>query len=159
MREIKFRAWDKQGKEMFRVYTMYFIEGKNTMACGKGGCAPVDDDTVLMQYTGLHDRNGKEIYEGDIVKQAVSSNKELHGEYTFKEVVYRSGMWCIEYLRSEKETSIPRGYMAGDINDAREDADKEMYFTDIPNINDLEVVGNIYEHPHLLTTDWVDPIN
>jgi len=59
MREIKFRAWDDTSKEMhfFRFGEQSSCDGtyqKNTMP--------------LMQYTGLKDKNGKEIYEGDIVK-------------------------------------------------------------------------------------------
>jgi uncharacterized phage protein (TIGR01671 family) len=65
MREIKFRAWDGQNKTTYPHHNMYYWEGT-----GLGQAKPwwIEDDTPIMQYTGLKDKNGKEIYEGDIVK-------------------------------------------------------------------------------------------
>ena len=56
MREIKFRAWKKYTKEMLTDTSNFTHDDFSR----KG--------FVFMQYTGLHDRNGKEIYEGDVVK-------------------------------------------------------------------------------------------
>ena len=58
-REIKFRAWDKENKKMAQVSRIDF---------GPGGIKYLVDDSVLLEYTGLHDKNGREIYEGDILK-------------------------------------------------------------------------------------------
>ena len=70
MREIKFRAWDHQNNSMFYPHEIYFNEGLkdiralDTMANYTENGKP---RFVLMQYTGLKDRNGKEIYEGDLL--------------------------------------------------------------------------------------------
>ena len=62
-REIKFRAWDEVSEKMLNWNDFLDTNMKNTFI------APESTGLILMQYTGLHDKNGKEIYEGDIVQQ------------------------------------------------------------------------------------------
>lgn len=69
MREIKFRAWDKKQVWMLykdescghTEYEMHPIQAINKILAGE------DKNLIFMQYTGLKDRNGTEIYEGDIL--------------------------------------------------------------------------------------------
>ena len=71
-REIKFRAWHKDLKKMFKIGQITLEEGTWNFEPNDRGfigmSIPYQTSFVLMQYTGLHDKNGKEIYEGDIVK-------------------------------------------------------------------------------------------
>ncbi len=70
-REIKFRAWHKDLKKMFKIGQITLEEGTWNFEPNDRGfigmSIPYQPSLLLMQYTGLHDKNGKEIYEGDIV--------------------------------------------------------------------------------------------
>jgi len=74
MREIKFRAWDKRNKRFQSFYQDKFhlvimLDGGLRIQNGKGTSHDFNiDNFILMQYTGLKDKNDKEIYEGDILK-------------------------------------------------------------------------------------------
>lgn len=85
MRKIKFRAWDKLNKEMINFESINFQERrvyKDTVSYRKF------NDIELMQYTGLKDMKGKEIYEGDILF-------ETFREEYFK-VVFENGSFRAE---------------------------------------------------------------
>lgn len=120
----KFRALDRLTGKMFPVgiidYSIQsvYIEEPNEMYCERDF-----DDVELMQYTGLRDENGREIYDGDVLK---TSDGELAKVVWNKELA----CWEAEFL--------------SEIVDLSEVADVKS------NRSDCEIVGNIYENTEFL---------
>lgn len=118
-REIKFRAWDKISKTM--DYWQPFKYFDNSL---------VDPDSkaveTIMQYTGLKDKNGKEIYEGDILD--INDQYNLIGSDIY-EVVFSDGAFRIDGAELAILHNSPGCDALGE---------------------DTEVIGNIYENPELL---------
>ena len=68
-REIKFRAWNKKGRKMIDLQKL------TPLATELNGLfLPFNDDSILMQFTGLKDKNGKEIFEGDVLQNIGDRN-------------------------------------------------------------------------------------
>ena len=118
MREIKFRAWN--GKEMF-FFNLFGIS-----ACGavvEGGHDITGKNIIIMQFSGLKDKNSKEIYEGDIIK---------FNKFRF-DISFVGGAFIMATFSMEASTSL--------FSMLKGDSDFEKQ---------IEVVGNIYENIELL---------
>lgn len=133
MRDIKFRVWDKDFNKMVMVHDARFVNGLMIGAKGVNW----DSKTDLMQYTGLKDKNGVEIYEGDIVR------------------IQETTVAQNEKQRLLMDADI-RGYdEVGFVEYDAEGADYQINFggefvRGFTGDQVREVIGNIYENPELL---------
>tara|TARA_R100001530_G_scaffold87389_1_gene60863 strand:- start:356 stop:727 length:372 start_codon:yes stop_codon:yes gene_type:complete len=123
MREIKFRAWDKKKEKL-----IYQNEMDHLIFPGKRKVENFED-IELMQYTGLKDENGKEIYEGDVVsgfQVAGMADENYVVEFMYASFVFKRG-----------DTGLRLG------------PGPEMFTL---HNHEIEVIGNIHENPELLSS-------
>lgn len=116
----RYRAWDKEFKEMVQVDALVFEE-QLIKATYKNGNVVKEDlkNYVLMQSTGLKDKNGKEIFEGDIID---STDGFLTGVIEFRVSLGMFVSYLVEYNNFERLCNIA---------------------------SSRKIIGNIWEHPEL----------
>lgn len=124
---VKFRAWDKENRKMLEVHGISFdVQGiwTNEMIDDESdGNFIFLSDIELLQYTGLKDKNGVEIFEGDVVKTKYGE----HGRH----------IGVVKYGGAKFYSNGVKQYLS--------------WHEDLNGL--FEIIGNRYEHPHLLEGD------
>ena len=128
-REIKFRAWNIQQRRMlnnfYGLVNQLGYDGICVLTKDVKSYCPdphlyPPDENIIMQYTGLKDKNGKDIYEGDIVNGGM-----FNGVYCYGKIIFDGGhFYAVSIFPRTEGTST--------------------------DFNFFEVIGNIYENPELI---------
>lgn len=150
-RNYKFRAktkydWNGTPAGVW-IYGNYFTQAGKHYICEttpnkkgivRNSVIEVDEKT-LGQFTGLLDKNGKEIYEGDIIMVCNSDNYTGYLRFKNYEVVFDCGAFKIVHEMYEGQVSVFETL--------------DVYINPVSGDKHMEIIGNIYENPDLLTTD------
>lgn len=128
MRKIKFRAWAKLYNKMYCPILGIDWETNTIILTHKE--AHAFDHVELMQFTGLYDKNGKEIWEGDCFK---TSDQHGYSSNCIAEVIFMDGCFIVHIHRS-------------DLIQIFKCLDRylEQY------VDSTEIIGNVYENPELM---------
>lgn len=144
-RAIKFRCWSNEEGQYFPIQTINFVDNK-PISVGyhkkghKGFLHMRFPKFFLEQSTGLRDKNGKEIYEGDIVKAKIDGLWQT-GAHTVSE---GKATWNLEVVYNDIRY-MDVFHILGSKNQPN-----RIYYLFDDSISDIEVIGNIHENPDLL---------
>lgn len=136
MREIKFRLWDRRDETMHQDSGHFGITADGVVMDVNTDLEIEDQQYELMQYTGLKDKNGKEIFEGDIIKITYDTN-------------YSEKIFYIGTVIYESDNDYP----AFDLHpwiDCEMNALSWLKSECDESVKSYEIIGNIYENQDLI---------
>lgn len=135
-REIKFRVWDKTTDTMFTGSDLIIDTGSKMVTIDDNPIDYENDvEAVLMQYIGFEDKNGKEIYEGDIIKEFNGIGKATR----ISEIVWSNSFFSGFHRKVLKDLLTDKKRQVG-----------QKFWIEEREFKYFEVIGNIYENPELL---------
>ena len=144
MREIKFRAWNKSNKTMIHLTSDYNIQCEKLVELFDDCTYAIKMgmDVIIMQFTGLKDKNGKDIYENDVLS-VIDVETHIPADYSKKPFLKAYDKPLICEVICEPAMWLVKGQINGHLITvfSRSNQMKEA---------GVEVIGNIYENPELI---------
>lgn len=146
----RFRAWHKEEKIMLNVIAInWFSDSEYDLCLGESinheDYHTESDETILMQSTGLRDKNGKEIFEGDIVRYVYydgSGYQDYLIEFKTEEVI--TGESCGEYNIETTWIGVHFKRIGGNIVG-------DYDYVHPEEVSNFEIIGNIHENPEMVS--------
>lgn len=136
MNNLKFRAWDKANKEMLKIDVIdFFLKGIRVLEHNGNSFFMKFSDVEIMQSTGLKDKNGKEIFIGDIV----NCGYLFTGSPFEEEDYYTEDIGAVKIVNCGAVVKV--------------NGDFEYLVDILNNCEDFEIIGNIYENKELLENE------
>lgn len=133
MNNLKFRAWDKANKEMLKIEVLDFFFKEIRVLKNNGSRFSTKFENVeIMQSTGLKDKNGVEIFEGDIVNCGYLFNGSPFDELD----EYEEEKGVVKFLNCGFNIKFKN--------------DTNLFIDIMESCEDIEVIGNIYENKELI---------
>jgi uncharacterized phage protein (TIGR01671 family) len=151
MDNIKLRGWNPKTKKMLYNFN------DCAMGWGADGSLNIAEymeygtheeliDLILLQYTGITDKHGEMIWEGDIISEGIYEPPMVYCGDDVSVVVYR-----FTAFRKMDIRDYPKMDVKGQFGEVRQGIVLQSYGGVLDNLSHIEVIGNIYENPELLS--------
>lgn len=143
----KYIAWVKDIGVMFPVKTLFLESNIYRLDKPYGNTDYMDDEIELMQFTGLYDKNGVEVYEGGVIK--IYADNGFYTCEIIEKVIFKQGQYGIEH------GDLYRDFCS--LSDLYKPT-KTEYISNVGEVATesepmFEVIGNIYDNPELLEVE------